>query len=29
MPIATKESVAFSSKLGFTGVKKAKVEIVN
>jgi hypothetical protein len=23
------ESVAFSSKLGFTGVKKAKVEIVN
>jgi hypothetical protein len=28
MPIATTESVAFSAKLGFTGVEKARVEIV-
>jgi hypothetical protein len=28
MPIATTESVAFSAKLGFTGVTKLRVEIV-
>jgi hypothetical protein len=29
MPIATTQSVDFSAKLGFSGVKKLRVEIVS